>query len=354
MADARSVAFMVPGSIDTRTGGSIYDRRMAEGLRERGWLVELVELDASFPDPTGRALERAAESFESVRDGALVIVDGLALSAMPEQVERAAMRLTVVALVHLPLAAGIGNDAGASGALETGERRALAATSKIVVTGTAALGMLARYDLPSGRVVVVEPGTDRQPVACGSGSSPLRLLSVATLNPGKGHDVLLRALGQIAGLEWRLICAGSLTRHPPTVAAVRSAARALGLEDRVDLAGELDDARLSACYDASDVFVLATLQETYGMAVAEALARGLPVVSTDTGAIRALVGDWAGIVVPPGDAGALASALRRVLTDSALRTHLAEGARRVREQLRSWDDAAEQLSAVLARLDRHD
>ena len=54
-------------------------------------------------------------------------------------------------------------------------------------------------------------------------------------------------------------------------------------------------------YDRTDVFVLATLRETYGMAVAEALAHGLPVVSTSTGAIPALVGTDAGLLVAPGD-----------------------------------------------------
>ena len=73
--------------------------------------------------------------------------------------------------------------------------------------------------------------------------------------------------------------------------------------DRVSLAGDLDAPRLSDCYDRADVFVLATLQETYGMAVAEALAHGLPVVSTTTGAIPALVGDDAGSLVPPGEHG---------------------------------------------------
>ena len=78
MADTQSVVFMVPGSIDTRTGGSIYDRRMAQGLRQRGWTVDVVELDATFPAPTGHALERAGEVFDSIRDGSLVMVDGLA------------------------------------------------------------------------------------------------------------------------------------------------------------------------------------------------------------------------------------------------------------------------------------
>ena len=122
---------------------------------------------------------------------------------------------------------------------------------------------------------------------------------------------------------------------------------------QVFLAGDLDAARLSDCYHRADVFVLATLQETYGMAVAEALAHGLPVVSTSTGAIPALIGEGAGLVVPPGDADALVVALARVVSDGRLRARLAEGAARVRERLPSWKDASGKMSTVLATLDPH-
>jgi glycosyltransferase involved in cell wall biosynthesis len=241
-------------------------------------------------------------------------------------------------------------DADAARSLEEGECQALAASSLVVVTGHATLGMLEPYSLPPDGVVVVEPGTDPKPVARGSRGSPLQLLCVATLNPGKGHEVLLRALAQLGGTEWRLTCAGSLTRHPPTVDGIRSTIRALGLEDRVALAGELDDAGLDRVHDASDLFVLPTLRETYGMAVADALARGLPVVGTATGAIPALVGDHAGLIVPPGDVTALASALTRVLGDAGLRSRLSEGARQVRGQLPTWDTAADRFHRALFRM----
>ena len=125
----------------------------------------------------------------------------------------------------------------------------------------------------------------------------------------------------------------------------------LGLQDHVSLVGELDDAALDRQLDAADVFVLATLQETYGMAVAEALARGLPVVATDTGAIPTLVGSEAGIVVPRGNVGELADALRRAFRrDAPLRARLAAGARRVREQLADWDTAAGRMILALTRV----
>ena len=121
----------------------------------------------------------------------------------------------------------------------------------------------------------------------------------------------------------------------------------------MSLAGELGADALEACYDGADVFVLATLQETYGMAVAEALAHGLPVVSTRTGAIPDLVTDgvnMAGILVPPRNQQALVGALSQVLGDAHTRGRLAESARRVRDRLPTWEEASGKMAAVLGRL----
>jgi glycosyltransferase involved in cell wall biosynthesis len=93
--------------------------------------------------------------------------------------------------------------------------------------------------------------------------------------------------------------------------------------------------------------VLASRRETYGMAVAEGLARGLPVVATATGSIPALVDDEAGLIVPPGDRLALADALSRMIDDAAFRARSVAGARRVRERLLDWNQAAGRLEAAL-------
>jgi glycosyltransferase involved in cell wall biosynthesis len=267
---------------------------------------------------------------------------------MPELIEREASRLRLVALIHLPLGADIAMNPDAAVRLEEGERRALAPVSLVIVTGAATLNMLAGSDVRRDRIVVVEPGTDQQRLARGSTGGPIQILTVATLHPGKGHVLLLQALAGVTGPDWRLVCAGSLTRHPATVDRVRSTLETLRLEGRVSLVGELDDNRLAAYYDTTDVFALATRQETYGMAVAEALAHGVPVVSTATGAIAALVGDDAGVVVPPDDVEALTCALRRVLGDAGVRARLTAGARRARGRLRTWGDAAREFSAALA------
>ena len=349
----RSIVLVVPGHLGERTGGYLYDRRIVEGLRRLGWAVDVLELDASFPYPTPAALEQAADALAAVNAGTIAIVDSLALGAMPDLITHEASRLRIVALVHLPLAAAYGLDRDTTARFEEGERRALRVAALVIVTGRAALHLIARYELTPDRVVVVEPGTDRAPLAHGSLGQQLELLSVATVNPGKGHERLLAALSAVPYREWRLTCAGSLTRSPETTDRVRTTIARLGLEDRVSLAGDLEEPALEACYDSADVFVLATQQETYGMAVAEALAHGLPVVATMTGAIPELVGDGAGLLVPVGDTPALVAALSRVLSDAGLRARLAEGARRMRDQLPTWEETSRRMAAALHSLATH-
>jgi glycosyltransferase involved in cell wall biosynthesis len=288
--------------------------------------------------------------FAAIRDGAIAVVDGLALGALPDEIEREAARLRVVALIHLPLAEEIGLDRETAARLKASERRALSAVALVVVTGGSTVAAMASYGVQADRIAVVEPGADLAPLARGSGRSPMQLLCVATLNPGKGHENLFRALAAMPDRNWRLTCVGSLERHPSTVERLRARLCEDGLSDQVELVGERDAAGLEVFYDQADLFVLATLHETYGMAVAEALAHGLPVVSTTTGAITDLVGDEAGLLVPPGNTAALAGALSKVLGDPRVYERLAAGARRVRARLPSWDEALVKMTAALERL----
>jgi len=327
------VVFVVPGDIDTRTGGSIYDKRMVAGLRSMGWCV-----DVRAPD------------LGQLQDGTVTVVDGLALLGLDQDIERHASRLRVVPLIHLPLALEVGLDPAEAARRDAIERRALAAARLIVATGQATVEQLVQRRVDRRCVALVEPGTDLASIARGSGREAVALVSVGALTPGKGHESLIRALAAVPARNWTLTAAGSIERDRRTADRVREVVGELGLGDRVTCAGELDDARLAELYDRSDVFALATERETFGMAVAEAIARGLPVVSTTVGAIPSIVGDG-GILVPPGDGLALTAALTRVIVDRASREALAEGARAARERLRTWEAASRAMADALARVE---
>jgi glycosyltransferase involved in cell wall biosynthesis len=345
----------LPGRLDTLTGGYGYDRRVSAGLLARGWSVDVRELDDSFPFPTSGARAGATGMLASLPDETVVLFDGLAFGALAEEAEREGARLRFVALVHHPLAEETGIAAADAEVLEASERRALATARHVVVTSRGTAAGLGRYGVAGDRLDVIEPGTDRAPLAAGSTDGRVHLLCVASLVPRKGHDILFRALAAIPHRGWCLTCVGSLERHAVAAQELRALARQLGIEDHVVFAGEADDTTLPGYYAAADLFVLPTLHEGYGMVVAEALARGLPIVSTRTGAIGDLVGEHAGIIVAPGDADAFSMALSLVLDgpDAAeLRRHLARGARQVRETLPTWDEAARLMDDVLVRVSR--
>jgi len=349
---------VLPGDPLTATGGYEYDRRMMEGLRNLGWNTQVVTLDDSFPFPTRNALLEAEQKLAALPARSLVMVDGLALGAMPDVVHAHRDRLCMVGLVHHPLAAETGLSSELATRLFESERRALQAVRFAVVTSLATRRALAAYGLEPGRIAVAEPGIDHPAVAgCGANfydaSLPVRMLCVATITPRKGHELLLDALAGVGHLDWTLVCVGSLERSPATVRALRMRIEIAGWEDRVELTGELDEAQLQQQFRSAHLFVLATHFEGYGMAVAQALAHGLPVVSTRTGAIADLVPPGAGMLVEPADEAALRAALSRVLSDPPLRRRLAEGARVAGSKLPSWNDASQRLSEILSRVMAH-
>jgi glycosyltransferase involved in cell wall biosynthesis len=361
----RAVHVLIPGDLEIRTGGYGYDRRIIAGLRDAGWRVEVHRLDDSFPTPTPGARAHTVQVLADIPDNAIVLIDGLALGALPSEVEPEAGRLTIVGLVHHPLAEENGIDPALAARLKISETRALAAVRSVVVTSRTTAVKLDEYGVAATRITVIEPGTDPAPLARGSimaadpssithepsaishQPSDVALLCVATLTPRKGYEVLMSALAATGARNWHLTCAGSLDRDAGTVSRVRALVRENGFENRVSFVGDLDAAAVAVQYDRADVFVLPTLYEGYGMVVAEALARGLPIVSTSTGAIRDLVGTDAGVVVPPGDLPAFTDALSRVLGDADLRARLAAGARAARQRLPTWEQSAASMAQVL-------
>ncbi|HEY6643941.1 glycosyltransferase family 4 protein [Povalibacter sp.] len=354
MTRGRALTMVLPGDLLTATGGYEYDRRMLDGLRQLGWSSSVVSLDPGFPTPTPRALEDAAELISALPANSLVVIDGLALGAMPDVVHAHKDRLRMVGLVHHPLAAETGLAPELANRLFGSERRALQAMCSVVVTSQRTRAALADYDVAPDRISVIEPGTD-QPVTesrdCDEQPSgtdaPVRMLCVATITARKGHELLIEALTELTDLNWTLTCVGSLERSPATVRALRARIAAAGLEDRVVLMGEIDEAGLKSQFRAADLFVLATCYEGYGMAIAQALVHGLPIISTRTGAIEELVGPDAGALIEPGDRTALRDALSRVLSDADLRRRFADGARVAGAKVPDWGMACEKMAEVL-------
>jgi glycosyltransferase involved in cell wall biosynthesis len=153
----------------------------------------------------------------------------------------------------------------------------------------------------------------------GSETRPL-VLTPARLNAQKGHDTLLEAVAEVP--EALFLLAGD----GPERQRLEALASDLGVSDRVRFLGRREDIPqlLAAC----DVFALPSLYEGSSLAVLEAMAAGIPIVSSAIGGTDELIDDGhSGLLVPPGDAAALAAALRRVLAVPQLREDFAARAR---------------------------
>jgi glycosyltransferase involved in cell wall biosynthesis len=341
------LVLVVPGDADDParpSGGNTYDRRVAGELRRLGWDVRWRPVPGDWPRPDAAALARLDEALQSPTPDTPVLVDGLVACGAPEVVVPAAARCRLVVLVHAPLG-GLGPASYAK------EGVVLRAADAVVATGTSSAEWLAAaYGLRG--VHVAPPGVAPAPVAPGSPDGR-QLLCVASVVPGKGHDVLVAALARLADLPWQCTCLGSLARSPAFVELVRSSVESVGLAPRVRLAGPVTGDDLAAAYGTADLLVLPTLGETWGMVVTEALARGLPVVASAVGGVPEALGvapdgRLPGILVPPADPEALAAALRRWLLEPRLREELREAALLRRAALPGWDVTGDHLVGALA------
>jgi glycosyltransferase involved in cell wall biosynthesis len=338
---------VLPNDIDdpaTPSGGNVYDRRVCRGLAALGWSVREHAVRGAWPSP--RPAERAglARVLATVPGDAVVLLDGLVASAVPDVLLPQARRLRLVVLVHLPLGDPLGDGA---------EAAALAGTSAVITTSAwTRQRLLDRYGLPADRVHVATPGVDPAALAPGSDAGS-RLLCVAAVTPHKGHDLLTEALATITDLPFSCVYAGTLSRDPGFAGRLRRMAQASGLTDRVRFAGPLTGSELGAAYAAADLLVLPSRGETYGMVVTEALARGIPVLATAVHGLpealgRAPDGSLPGMLVAPGDPAALAGALRHWLSDAGLRRQLRSAARARRTTLTGWAVTAQRVSSILA------
>jgi len=361
------VHVVLPGDVDdprSPSGGNTYGRRVARELDALGWTVAKHRVAGSWPRPSAAEEAGLVRLLASVPDGETVLLDGLVACGVPEAVVPQSGRVRLVVIVHLPLAAEAGLPADVAAELDARERATLQAVDAIVVTSAAAARQLASpvFVAESGSatprqldgtppVFVAEPGTDPAPRATGTDGASA-LVCVAAVTPVKGHDVLVDALASVADLPWTCVCAGPLDRAPGHVAEVRRRIERAGLTDRVRLVGPLDPAARDAAYAAADLAVAPSRTETYGMAVAEALARGLPLVATTGGALPDTVGHAPdgtrpGLLVPPDDPAALAAALRRWFDEPALRAQLRAAATARVATLPTWTATAEAIAAAL-------
>jgi glycosyltransferase involved in cell wall biosynthesis len=346
------VHVVVPEGFDNPgkpTGGNIYDRRVCAGLAEAGWEVRVATVAAAWPVPDSAARADLARIVSAIPDGDIALIDGLIASPTAAQLLRHAGRIAMTVLLHMPLATA--HDTRDDASAQRSERAVLRAATGVVVTSDwTRQQVLTRYEIPADRVHIARPGVDR----VAAPARPVRghLLCVGTLGRHKGQDLLVEALAELGDLQWHCLLAGPLDRDPDFADQLQTCITRLGYGDRVRLTGILTGAALSHAYTTADLLVAPSRSETYGMAVTEALAHGLPVIAASVGGLPEALGSAAdgtrpGQLIPPGDPAALAAAIREWLGDDRLRHRIRAAAGQRRSNLRGWEHTTQEIANAL-------
>jgi glycosyltransferase involved in cell wall biosynthesis len=327
---ALRLRLVVPADVDLPTGGNAYDLALAAALRADGDEVALVRCD---PDDLAGALRQPWNG--------PTLVDGLLACSQPGVVAASGAGV----LVHMPLALETGLARGRAAELDRREGLALRAARWVVTTSHWCAQYVAEHHRVA-RVAVATPGVEPAPIS--EGSDPPLLVHVAALLPNKDQLGVVAALAQLSDLPWRARLAGPTDRDPVYALKVQRAVRDAGLSERVRVTGTI--AR-DAAWAGADLALLPSHVESFGMVVTEALARGVPVVASEGGAVEALgataSGEVPGAVVPPGSPEALASVLRRWLTDGTYRDRVRRAALERRATLDRWDVTAQKVRSAL-------
>jgi glycosyltransferase involved in cell wall biosynthesis len=284
----------------------------------------------------------------------VTIVDGLVAVGAPDELEFAAKagRETWI-LVHMPV-----EESSGAAALER-EARALRAATGVICTSSSSASFLVERGLPRAEVVL--PGANPAPQA--HGSTPPHVAVVAALLPNKDQLLTVEALRHIQDLAWTASLVGSDQADPDYAQQVRALITANGLSKRVQLTGELSGEALEAEWARTDLSLLVSRVEAFGMAVTESLAHGIPVlVRSGTGAVEAL--GMAGLATDDGEPslpgaalflpaggqespGLLADAMREWLVDERTRESWRTAAVDARTRLPGWGKTAQDVLALL-------
>ncbi|WP_369693196.1 glycosyltransferase family 4 protein [Arthrobacter sp. DNA4] len=359
----RHIRLLVPGNIRHSSGGNVYNARLVEGLRELGAAVDVISVEGDWPQAGATEQRRLGTFLETSEPEAgpgrpVAIVDGLVAVGAPAELEAAARTgQETWVLVHMP----VPESSGASALAD--EARALRAAAGVICTSTWAASVLIERGLPQAHVAL--PGVD--PAAQAGGSTPPHLAVVAALLPNKDQMLAVEALALVQDLPWTASLVGSDQADPNYAREVRAAITENALQERVRFTGELAGEALEAEWARTDLSLLVSRQEAFGMAVTESLAHGIPVlVREGTGAVEAL--GLAGLTAAdggprlPGAAlplpeggqespGLLAGVLRHWLQDPDTRESWRAAALEARTRLPDWSTTARGVLALLAEQD---
>lgn len=356
------VGLVIYGSLETISGGYLYDRRLVDHLRGCGDEVDIISLPwRTYPqhllDNLSRALRKRLQrgGYDVALQDELNHPSLFWLNGAP-----GSRPMPLVSIVH-HLRISEARPAWQNALYRPVEQRYLNSVDAFICNShTTAAVVAGLLDAPRPSLVAF-PGRDHLAVptrasgAPGHDDGPLRLLFVGNLIRRKGLHTLLQALAQLPPHEWTLAVVGDHTLDPAYGAEIARLITQLPLGARVTRHGRVDDATLAGLYATAHALIVPSSYEGYGIVYVEAMGYGLPVIASERGAAAEIVHDGrSGYLIPPDDAAVLARRLMCWLDDRRLLATMSGHARERYDELPTWAETGAAVREFLqAQIARH-
>jgi len=342
------VGLTLYGSLEERSGGFHYDRRLVEGLRAAGDSVEVVELPwRSYPrgllDNGSRRLRDRLDV-----DVDVMVQDELAHPSLVRTNRH--LSYPIVSIVHHLRASERRRLAPLYRAVE---RHYLGTVDAVVCTSTVTRDVVTGLGVDGDATVVAPPAGDRfdpaiddETIAQRAREGPLQLTFVGNITPRKGLDALVTGL-TAADTDAELTIVGQ-TVDEDYVASVHQTVSERGLTDRVRFAGELSDADLATTLQSSHVLAVPSHYEGFGIVYLEGMSFGLPAIASRAGGATDIVTDGeTGLLVDPNAPTSIARAIEELAGDRDRLAEMGQAARRRYERHPDWEATTARVRGLL-------
>ncbi len=336
------ISFIMVGLKDLSTGGYLFNFKMVDALNRAGHEVDAIHFSTLPENIRGSKLTGSLHVFRRVlkfKPDLLVISKSYSFM-VPLRLATSFLGCPVLYLVHHLEWHDRANRASRL-------RRALVrwfirAGNRVWVNSRSTADEVVSLGIPESRLSIIPPGFERFRVVLKNKPLPVQILTVGNVCARKNQLTLVKACSILQNLDFRLVIAGDESVDTGYSKLVRE--QAAVLEDRVVFLGHVSAGELHDAYNSSHILANLSVWEGYGIAVAEAMWAGLPVVAADGGAVPELVTNGEnGFLVDAQDVEVCANRLQELIVSETLRKKMSHSARNRAEGLFSWHDTGREF-----------
>jgi glycosyltransferase involved in cell wall biosynthesis len=347
MHQSVNLHFLCPGDINSLTGSHIFTKRFAEGLKKNGHQITIHQLSNDFPFPSDKSLQTVQTILSLIPESDTIIFDNLISSSISALLKECAHRNHLICLFHLPLSIYPGFSVYQREMLAFSESESLGFIHHILAVGPFVEKFLLQQGIDKKKIILTFPGVEDCPQKKIYQPKPYRLLSVANLIRSKGHVTLVKALSALNNINWILDCYGDLDLDRQYLADLQALIRRNNLQNKIFIHGTISGKALSDAYLSADLFIHPSEFETYGIALTEALAHGIPVIASTGGGTLSTVPASMGKFFKPDDVYGLETILEVVFENTEIYKKLCNEASRYKSQAITWQKSADDFELAM-------